>query len=449
MYNRDRRFKDPCGVAAERICMMKKLNFNIRGVLVAVLICLTAVLLVSCGEWGGSHPATSSTDGLIYEEKADGTLAVIGYEGEDTAIVIDLYKGLAVTSVGVNAFAGNENITSVSLGAHVSKIDVAAFAGCTGLAAFDASASVVDRIGNAAFLGCDALASVSLPVTVTSIGVDAFLGCDALATLAFGGDAMEWTRVRVGAHNECIENIVTLANGETFDGAFISGDCTELIKWLLDGEGNLTVTGEGHIPDYGIGAAPWAELADKIKTVTVDEGIDVVGKNAFGGLTALTSVTLADSVRLISDSAFYGCTALVEVKLPSNLRRIGSGAFYGCDHLGAVVIPDTVTMVGGGAFMNCTRLATVTLSASMTSLEQWTFSGCERLMTVELPASITSVGVGAFYGCIQLSEITLGGAGLAIEKNAFAGCSSLATAVIRGGEWTAADGNNDFVTAVK
>lgn len=429
--------------------MMKKLNFNIRVPLIAVLLCLAAVLLISCGEWGGSHPATSSTDGLIYEENADGTLTVIGYEGEATDIVIDLYEGKEIASVGVNAFSGNQNITSVTLGASVSKIDVAAFAGCTYLTEVNAAASKVERIANAAFLGCDALTAVSLPDTVANIGVDAFLGCDALFTLSFGGDAMAWTRVHIGAHNESIEGIVTLANGETFDGAFVSGECTSLVKWLLDDEGNLTVTGEGHIPDYGMGKAPWSALSDTIKTVTVADGIDVVGKNAFGGLTALTSVTFAESVRLISDSAFYGCTALTEVNLPSNLRRIGSGAFYGCASLGSIAIPDTVTMVGGGAFMNCSRLLSVILSASMTTLEQWTFSGCERLMTVELPASITSVGVGAFYGCIQLSEVTLGGGALAIEKNAFANCPSLATATIRGGEWTAADGNNDFITAVK
>ena len=125
---------------------MKKTRLYIRLTLIAALICLTAALLLSCADEGGVKPdeAPTSTVGLIYEDNGNGTYTVIGYEGEATDIVIDLYEGKEIASVGVNAFSGNQNITSVTLGASVSKIDVAAFAGCTGLASASYAGSAED-----------------------------------------------------------------------------------------------------------------------------------------------------------------------------------------------------------------------------------------------------------------------------------------------------------------
>ena len=255
-------------------------------------------------------------------------------------------------------------------------------------------------VGNAAFLGCSALSLVSLPLSLTSIGVDAFLGCDSLDVLAFGGGGMDWTRVKVGAHNEALDGIVTLADGTRFDGAFVTGSCTETIQFVLDAEGHLLLTGEGSIPDYTyLEQAPWSDFSDRIRKVTVEGNIDVVGKFAFGRCTNLEEVVLGDSVRLIEDSAFYECYRMTTVTFPANLRRIGSGAFYGCASLSRAVLPDSVTHVGRGAFMNCISLSEVTLGTGITSVEAWTFSGCESLFTITAAAPVNEVGVGAFNGC--------------------------------------------------
>lgn len=379
--------------------MKKRTDLYIRSALLPGVLCLILVTLIACGGNRSQTPANTSTEGLLFSENGDGTLTVTGYEGTESAVIIDLYDGKEIREIATGAFSGNDTVIAVTLGMNVTRIGVASFADCASLTEVNATHSALTRIGNAAFLGCDALASVSLPATVESIGVDAFLGCDALVALSFDGDGMAWTRVKVGAHNDVLDGIVTLQNGEIFSGAFLTGECTSTVTWLLDDDGNLILTGEGHVPDYGYAEAPWYDFADKIRTVTVDGGIDIVGKNAFGGCTALTSVTLAESVRLIDDSTFYGCVSLEQVALPTNLRRIGSGAFYGCAALTAITVPDSVTHIGGGAFMNCSRLAEVTLGKGITSLEQWTFSGCERLTKITVTAEITEIGKGAFYGC--------------------------------------------------
>ena len=426
---------------------------------IAATACVFCLIfsLVACGSAETDAPdspdapavSDASTEGLIFAEKKDGTLSVVGYEGTDPNVTISRHDGKPVSEIAAGAFSANHTVTTVTLGADVREIGVAAFADCVSLTDVNAAASCVVRVSNAAFLGCEALVRVSLPANLQNIGVDAFLGCDALTALSFGGTGEAWLAVAVGAHNEAIEDAVVLSNGERFD-SLLAGNCSSTVHFSLDKEGLLTVAGRGHIPDYGMGEAPWSAFSASIKAVSVEEGIDIVGKNAFAGCKNLMSVTLAVSVRLIDNHAFYGCEKRAELTLPANLRRIGDTAFYGCEQLRAVIIPDTVTMVGSGAFMNCTRLSELTLSARLTSLSHWTFSGCERLTAVTIPAAVTELGTGAFYGCEYLSEVTFAGAPTLIKKSAFANCARLAS--VTAADWSATvvmDNNEPFVAAKK
>lgn len=430
-----------------------------RIVLISGVFCLIFAL-VACGSAKTDEtdksdlpdrPVVSdaSTEGLIYAEKKDGTLSVVGYEGTDAAVTISVYNGKPVSEIATGAFSANHTIKTVTLGASVGEIGVAAFADCVELTDVNAAASCVVRVANAAFLGCESLVHISLPATLENIGVDAFLGCDALTALSFGGSGEAWLGIAIGAHNEAIEDTVVLSDGQPFN-SLQAGSCSSTVHFSLNKDGLLTISGKGHVPDYPMGETPWSAFAASIKAVSVEEGIDIVGKNAFAGCKNLMSVTFAQSVRLIDDNAFYGCEKLAALTLPANLRRIGDTAFYGCAQLRAVIIPDTVTMVGASAFMNCARLADVTLSAGMTTLSHWTFSGCERLTAITIPAAITEIGTGAFYGCEYLSEVTFAGAPTLIKKSAFAGCGRLAS--VTAADWsglTVMDNNQPFVAAKK
>ena len=70
---------------------------------------------------------------------------------------IDLGSG-----IGVNAFAGNRNITSIELPEGIAYIREGAFSGCTALKEINIPASV-KAIGDSAFKGCTAL---KLPLKV-------------------------------------------------------------------------------------------------------------------------------------------------------------------------------------------------------------------------------------------------------------------------------------------
>jgi len=410
---------------------------NWKRTAVSLLLCLSLVISMmaigGCGADGKEEESESESEsevvmetssvGLEYNTLNDGTLEVVGYNGPAGEVVIDIHEGKAITAIADTAFAGNTSVTSVKLGASVKRIGVAAFADCTSLTSVDAGGSALTTIGNAAFLGCSALKTVTAPVSLKNIGVDAFLTCDALESFSYMGSGDGWMKVMIGDHNEALDEKIVLSGGEAYAGVLDEGKCSSVVSWVLDKTGVLTIKGEGHMPDYSYNDIPWREYADTITGVVVSDGIDIVGKNAFNGMTELVSVTLAETVRLIDDNAFQNCTALETVTLPSNLRRIGSGAFYNCTALTSIVVPDTVTHIGPGAFMDCEALTEVTLSAGIEGIEEWTFANCKKLNNVTIPEAVTSIGRGSFYACKGLAEITMGGAdSITIDTGAFRDC---------------------------
>ena len=72
---------------------------------------------------------------------------------------------------------------------------------------------------------------------------------------------------------------------------------------------------------------------------------------------SLKSLTIQDGVQVIGDSAFSGCKKLTTLKLPRNLVRIGESAFGGCTSLRKVKIQDskyiTGTAIQENAFSGC------------------------------------------------------------------------------------------------
>ena len=95
----------------------------------------------------------------------------------------------------------------------------------------------------------------------------------------------------------------------------------------------------------------------------IPHGIKVIGKEAFRGITSLSSLVIPDGVELIE-----------------------SGAFYQCSNLRSVYIPESVTWVADGAFADCTSLEFIHYGLS-TVFGNFCFSNCPKLLYVEQGAT--------------------------------------------------------------
>lgn len=150
------------------------------------------------------------------------------------------------TSIHVDAFKFNTQITSVTIGNTVTSIGNGAFYGCTSLISVIIPDSVI-TIFNEGFYGCTSLISVIIPDSVTSIGDLAFADCSTLTSVtitqtsnlttigivAFSGTLftsiiipISVTIIAGNAFQNSMLSTVTIANNQVISGTTFSSPNT-------------------------------------------------------------------------------------------------------------------------------------------------------------------------------------------------------------------------------
>ncbi len=86
------------------------------------------------------------------------------------------------------------------------------------------------------------------------------------------------------------------------------------LTWVINGEGTLTVSGEGLMPDFAEGNRPWEQYIANIRAVVAEEGVMSIGAAAFSGCANLEKVSLPSTLLYVGDDAFKDCAKLTEVK---------------------------------------------------------------------------------------------------------------------------------------
>lgn len=106
----------------------------------------------------------------------------------------------------------------------------------------------------------------------------------------------------------------------------VSGDCGDGVTWELTGS-VLRISGKGAMANYKeFSLAPWAEYAQQIGSVIVEDGVTTVGSYAFFCLENVTAASLADSVKDVGEFAFFQCSALSLLDLGQGVQVLGKGA---------------------------------------------------------------------------------------------------------------------------
>ena len=219
---------------------------------------------------------------------------------------------------------------------------------------------------------------------------------------------------------EILEKLPSIASGE-------SG----MLKWALNEDGTLTISGSGYMLDYSTSfVAPWYTKRTKILSVVVEDGVTCVGDYAFYACLKLASVTLPEGINSIGYSSFRDCTKLAEVNIPNSVTSIGSSVFSGCSSLTSVTIPEGVTSIGNSAFDGCSSLTSVTIPEGVTSIVDSAFRGCSSLTSVTIPEGVTSIGNQTFYNCSSLTSVTIPEGVTSIGSSAFEDCSGLTSVTI-------------------
>lgn len=237
----------------------------------------------------------------------------------------------------------------------------------------------------------------------------------------------------------------------------------ENLKWTLDNNGVLTISGSGAMKDYTWDEnvrLDWYGYKKDIRSVVLDNRITHIGNYAFDkctniesvrytGYTGNAGIALPEKVTTIGVHAFSDTGVTGTLKLPEHLTEIDSLAFYHCGKLnGELKLPDTVKEIGGFAFNSCGFTGKLELPASLENIGNDAFESCSGLTgkltfpskmneidfsifhgtgitEVVIPSSIKTVRDFAFESCMNLKKVYLPTKMPTIYNRAFINCSDV------------------------
>ena len=202
-------------------------------------------------------------------------------DAEGTIEIPKEIKGIAVTSIGSEAFRGCSGLTSIEIPAGVTSI------------------------GESAFYGCSGLKSIEIPAGVTSIGSEAFSGCSGL------------TSIVVEAGN-------TVYDSRDNCNAIIEKETNTLIQGCKNTKIPAGVTSIGEYAFSGCSG---------LTSIEIPAGVTSIGYLAFYGCSGLKSIEIPAGVTSIGYLAFSGCSGLTSIEIPAGVTEIGYSAFEGCSGL--------------------------------------------------------------------------------------------------------------------
>ena len=145
------------------------------------------------------------------------------------------------------------------------------------------------------------------------------------------------------------------------------------------------------------------ELLDKTATAVeipatlAGKPVEIISNRAFMDCDRLRSVTIPEGIRTIYETAFMGCTALEEITLPASLTLLDGNPFRNCPNLRAIHLAEgntTYKLVDGVLFK---------ADGSELVLYPAARDGSEYTV----PDGVTTVGEYAFSACSKLKSLTL------------------------------------------
>ena len=443
--------------------------------------------VIASGSCGSSLTWTLTEDGTL---TISGSGVVTDYSGVsgtpwysylDRITCVALESG--ITALGKNAFCGCPNLTTLKIGAIVTRIEWSSFFGCGKLAAFDVdpantryrseggimyqigslnSISVdyvpegfrgrlvipeglgkngagldthVDTISPYALRNCTKLTKVVIPESVSGIGQGAFFGCTGLTEITIPKHVCTIFKSTfegcTGLQRVMIEN--DTRNKDIREYAFKG--CSSLKEITLPDTLNFINEGafsgctsleEIVLPDklHTLGKNVFRDCVS-LKSIKFSQSLKKLDDNAFSGCASLTSITIPDNIQSLGSGVFFNCTGLMSVAFPEAFDSIGSGAFEGCTGLISIQFPQLLNTIGSSAFSRCTGLVSLEIPETVPAIEAYCFSDCTALAEVHLPHSLERIGAAAFQNCPALTDLYIGLSLADIGESAFGGCCRL------------------------
>ncbi len=270
--------------------------------------------------------------------------------------------------------------------------------------------SNLTTIGEFAFAYCD-LQSIRIPASVTTVGRCAFHSCESLSECIFEGDAPE--NIDSSAFSGYLEDILTIYYYEGKTGFTTP-------YWLGFYKCEMISTSDYRlIVDESTGKITGYE--DNVEAVYSDgilqNPVDLIIPTNINGV----EITGIDS------DAFAEWERLGNVTMENGIEYVGRYAFEKCVNLKSAFIPNSVIEIGAHAFQDSTSFETVTFeeNSKLKCIDEYAFSNT-GISEIIIPETVTNIYGDAFRNCVNLKKVYFEGDApnnLEEDGSAFASCN--------------------------
>ena len=295
----------------------------------------------------------------------------------------------------------------------------------------------VENIGFSAFYGCPNLTKVTLGPNVKKIQTRAFENCTKLANDVLKGSNVEEVYHRGLANTAMTELTIPATLKRIPGGAFCFNSKLKTVNWYPEELTNASYSSPGPLfADLTYNSSNQISLrgtaeeifgfkpnpgTTQIETLNIYGGLGYTlgSASVFQQLPTVKTINIKYPVENIPRQAFYGDIALEKVTLdyPEALKTVGKFAFA------LTGLEEAVVMKGveydAFAFQNDINLKKAVVEEGATSLGSFMFDGCRSLEEVSLPDSLKTVSWAAFKNCGNGASVCLPEGLTLVEDDAF------------------------------
>lgn len=193
-------------------------------------------------------------------------------------------------------------------------------------------------------------------------------------------------------------------------------------RWSENEDGTLTIT------KY-VGTDETVVIPSEIEGKSV-KSIDLDPINHGGNTQKIKYLSISEGIINIISNSFNQCKKLESVFLPSTLQTIGDDAFNDCNNLKEVKLPEGLTMIGDNAFRNCVKLENINFPNSLINIGRFVFSNCYSISKITIPGNLKVIEVAAFQNCLNLQETEIKDGVTKIDGSSFMYCGKLQKIII-------------------
>ena len=294
------------------------------------------------------RPKLSGVD-FTYQVNSASEVAIQGYTGNATSVSIpSTLNGMTVTALCPRAFRFKSSITSVVLPNTITIICGEAFFGCNSLTALDIPPAVT-RIGAEIITGTK-ITSISIPASVSQIDVMAFKYAASLKTISVDSSNERYASYAGALFNKDMTQLIAIPAAKTgtfaippgvkyisnnYQSSFCGSKLTSVsfpasvnatpslwgiafsychsLSSVSVNSGNETLCASGNVLfSKDMKTLHGYPAARSGSTYTIPSSVEQIQWNAFSLATKLTSLAIPASVTNIA-CAFSGCTNLVSI----------------------------------------------------------------------------------------------------------------------------------------